>query len=93
MTLTDLQKEDFFEVAQGLYWYCADYHGGMGSTEYRVMCQLQYQPAPSENGPDGYETAQEVYAALERHELDVESVLAWVEQAHRRHRIAMGEED
>jgi hypothetical protein len=24
----------------GAYWYCVDYHGGMGSAEYRLQCKI-----------------------------------------------------
>jgi hypothetical protein len=82
MTLNDLQQEDYFAVAQGLHWYCAHWHGGQRSTEYRVMCQLDYAPAHSESGPHGDETASKVYAALERKELDPEALLTWVESAY-----------
>lgn len=53
---------DVFDVAQGLYWYCAGYHAGQGSGEYRILCSLGYSPGASERGPEGL--AREVYAML-----------------------------
>jgi hypothetical protein len=41
---------DAMAAAMGLYAYCAHYHGGQGSKEYRVMCELTrpglYSPGP-----------------------------------------------
>ena len=33
-----------FEAAEGLYWFAADYHGGMGTTLYRIMSTLGFKP-------------------------------------------------
>lgn len=28
------------ETLRGIYWYCADYHDGQWSREYRIMCRI-----------------------------------------------------
>lgn len=71
-------KDDVFSVAQGLYWYCADYHGGQNSEEYSIMSQLEYRPAPSERGPSD-SIAQAVYDDLGQGQLDMGDVYDWIE--------------
>lgn len=67
-----------FNLAAGLYWYCADWHGGMSSPEYSIMsAQLAYQPGPSECSPgdgpptDDNEDDHYVYCELQRHNQEV----------------------
>jgi hypothetical protein len=65
---------DRFDIAQGLYWYCNDYHGGQGSDLYRILSQVSgiYRPGAMEHGPsDGGEM---VYAALEAGDLDADEL-------------------
>lgn len=76
--LLGLIPEDRFEVAEGLYWYCADYHGGQRSEEYRIMCGLRYRPGPLERGPEEVGIARDVYAALERGDVSAKAVSEWV---------------
>lgn len=54
-----------FPIAQGLYWYCVDNHGGQGSDEYHIQCSLCYKPGLRELGPD-CEVSRHVYECLER---------------------------
>ena len=35
-----------FDKRIGMYWYCHDYHTGMYSREYRIMCKIKYKPSP-----------------------------------------------
>jgi len=42
-----------FDIAEGLYWHCADWHGGQWSTRYRIQCELDYNPGACESSPDG----------------------------------------
>ncbi|MBK6942476.1 MAG: hypothetical protein IPH13_20055 [Planctomycetes bacterium] len=52
-----------FDLAQALYWYASDWHGGQWHQLYSVLGVLHYRPGNSENGPeDG--TAQDIYDAL-----------------------------
>lgn len=53
-----LTPDDKFSIAQALYWYCADYHGGQWSKEYAVMCQLGYHPGRTECGVDRWNNQQ-----------------------------------
>jgi hypothetical protein len=57
-------KATAFDMACGLYWHCADYHGGQASERYSILSTLEYNPGASESGPDG-EAAQYVYDLLE----------------------------
>ena len=73
-------REDAFSVAQALYWYCAHYHGGQWSPEYRVLSQLQYKPGALERGIDKSDhVSKAIYRDLKNHTLNVADVLAWVE--------------
>jgi hypothetical protein len=59
------QEKNYFDVAQGLYWFCVENHSGQWSTLYRISCTLDYHPGCMENGPDADSDASEVYAHLE----------------------------
>ena len=72
-----LEYADRFDVAQGLYWYCADFHDGQWSKEYSVLSTLGYKPAHSERGPDT-EDAQRTYDALRGGLVTLEDVVARV---------------
>jgi len=61
--LTDVTTENYFDVADGLYWFCMEWHSGQGSRLYAVGSNLGFRPAPSARGPEG-ETAREVYDEL-----------------------------
>lgn len=39
----------YFDAADGLYWFCSDYHGGQNSVLYSILsARLQYKPGPNE---------------------------------------------
>lgn len=57
-------KHVAFDIACGLYWHCADWHGGQSSVRYSILCSLGYNPGACERGPDG-EASQYVYDLLE----------------------------
>ena len=40
-----VDRDNYFDVAEGLYWFCAHYNNGQWSPLYRIQCQLQYKPA------------------------------------------------
>jgi hypothetical protein len=65
---------DRCDIAQGLYWYCNDYHGGQGSHLYRILSKVSgiYRPASWEDGPSG--GGEMVYAALEAGDLDADEL-------------------
>ena len=63
--LADLdEKCDLFNLAEGLYWYCHDYHTGQWSDEYSVLSTLDYSPSPLANGVEEGSAAHEVYIQL-----------------------------
>jgi len=45
-------SDAYFDMAQGLYWFAADNHGGMSDPLYGILSTLGYGPAPSERGPN-----------------------------------------
>jgi hypothetical protein len=75
--------EGYFDAAQGLYWYAADYHEGQSSLLYSILSsRLGYRPAPSESCPDPDSIAEWFYDALVAGEVDAEDVLAFVETGY-----------
>jgi hypothetical protein len=60
----DDEKCALFDLADGLYWYCHDYHTGQWSDEYSVLSTLDYSPSPLARGVEEGSTAQEVYSQL-----------------------------
>ena len=58
-------EADAFDVAQAIYWFCSDWHGGQWSNLYAALCGVGYTPGDCENGcePDGMSTF--MYEALE----------------------------
>ena len=52
-------------LASALYWFAADRHAGQWDGLYAAGCVLEYQPGPSERGPDPWwSDAGLLYAAL-----------------------------
>ena len=47
----NVDADNYFDAAEGLHWYCVDYHGGQGSELYRVQCSLGFRPSPFGRGP------------------------------------------
>ena len=60
----DDEKCDLFDLAEGLYWYCSEYHTGQWSDEYSVLSTLDYSPSPLAHGVEEGTTAHEVYSQL-----------------------------
>lgn len=85
-------RDNYFDVAQALYWICVDWHGGQSSVLYRVQCQLDYTPSCMECGTKGHgdECADEIYEYLNvlgtsdygKLESECERLLAEVETAY-----------
>jgi hypothetical protein len=71
-----MSNEFDFDLAQGLYWYLTDNHGGQGSAEYKMLSKLSdiYRPGLLEKGPRTDE-AIDVYEDLESGELDAQEEL------------------
>jgi hypothetical protein len=84
MSILDIMvpSEEYFDAAQGLYWYCSDYHSGQWSEEYSILSTLGYKPASSECGPDPDSTAADIYAALESEEVSVSDVRQFVDRGY-----------
>jgi hypothetical protein len=55
---------DLFDLAEGLYWYCNDYHTGQWSDEYSVLSALDYSPSPLADGVEEGSAAHAVYMQL-----------------------------
>jgi hypothetical protein len=63
--LIEVTPENYFDVADGLYWFCMDWHSGQSSDLYRIGSTMGFKPAPSATGPDG-NTARQVYGELQQ---------------------------
>lgn len=64
--MTTIDRDNYFDAATGLYFYCVDWHGGQASKEYEILSRLQtelnFKPGMSE--PD--DQAQDFYSELEQ---------------------------
>jgi hypothetical protein len=49
---TEVGTDNYFDAAQGLYWYAADYHEGQSSDLYSILSTLDYHPGAMESKPD-----------------------------------------
>ena len=76
-----LTPDDRFSIACALYWYCAHYHGGQNSTEYRILSQLEYRPGALEREPNANDdpTARAMYDDLIAGHFQPDDVFAWIE--------------
>ena len=71
--------ENYFEAAQALYWYCANYHSGLSCPLYSILSRkLGYTPSPSELGVSEEDT---FYKALESGEILAEDMLSAIHEA------------
>lgn len=58
-----VHPDNYFDVADALYWFCVHYHNGQWSPLYSVQCQIGFTPSPCANGPEEGE-ALDVYETL-----------------------------
>ena len=66
LTGIEVTPDNYFDVADGLYWFCMEWHSGQSSVLYSVGSTLGFSPAPSANGP---ETEEGVYVYNELQQL------------------------
>jgi predicted RNA methylase len=59
-----VDRETYFDIAEGLYWFCSDYHGGQYSYFYQAKDMLKFRPSPVRCQPES-DMAWSVYKALE----------------------------
>lgn len=72
-------SEDYFDVAEGLYWFCSDYHEGQFSLLYSIMsARLGFCPSPHDHGCEEGSLAFYVYEALADGAIDPEDALHFV---------------
>jgi hypothetical protein len=57
---------DEFDREEAIYWFAANWHGGMSSNLYEAICSSQYKPGPLRDGPDS-EMAKGAYDELEHY--------------------------
>lgn len=60
-------QDEYYDIIDGTYWFCMDYHGGASSDKYAIGSNLGsiYKPSILANGPEEG-SAQEIYNALAR---------------------------
>ena len=59
--LCDLDEGD---LAEGVYWFCVNWHSGQRCDLYASHCVNPFRPGRSSSGPES-EGSRDVYAALE----------------------------
>jgi hypothetical protein len=78
----EVTKENYFEAAQALYWYCVDNHGGMSCPLYSILsARLGYTPSCSELGVNDDDDSGLFYNALENGEIEAENLLTAIHEA------------
>lgn len=65
--------DDSFDIAESIYWFASDHHGGQWSNLYSVLSCSDYNPGPCTRGPG--ESAQHLYDLLVGHFMKPDSVL------------------
>ena len=75
-----IDKENYFDAARGLHWYCVDNHSGMSSELYSIQCQLDYRPSCSENGASDDDYSGYVYECLEEGVIEPSELLASIQE-------------
>lgn len=70
---------DVFHAAQGLFWFCCDYHEGQGSDRYRILCELGYKAGVLEHGPEEDSLAVDIYQSLVARILEPQDLLEWIQ--------------
>ena len=70
------------DLAQGLYWYLADYHEGQWSENYKLLSQLgeDYRPGMLENGPEKGSDAEYTYKALEAGAVSPQTIFDYIKE-------------
>jgi hypothetical protein len=78
----EVNKENYFEAAQALYWYCSDYHGGMSCPLYSILsARLGYTPSCSEIGVNEDDDSSLFYTELESGAIEAEDLLTAIHEA------------
>jgi hypothetical protein len=78
----EVTKENYFEAAQALYWYCVDNHGGMSCPLYSILsARLGYTPSCSELGVNDDDDSSLFYAELESGAIEAENLLTAIHEA------------
>jgi hypothetical protein len=75
-----IDKENYFDAARGLHWYCVDNHSGMSSELYAIQCELKYTPSPSENGASDDDYSGYVYECLENGIMQPDEILEAIQE-------------
>ena len=69
--MLEITQDNYFEAAQALYWYCYDYHNGIGCPLYSILsARLGYKPAPTETGVSADDDSILFYGLLESGAID-----------------------
>ncbi len=56
------KNHNLFSIAEGCYWFCADYHTGQSSELYELLCKNEFHPGPMVNKPEY--PASDIYSFL-----------------------------
>ena len=64
MFLEDSEIEDY--ALPAIWWFCHDYHEGIGSHKYRILCEVEFKPRKlASSVEDEGEIVQDMYMDLE----------------------------
>lgn len=54
-----------FDIAEAIYWFASNYHGGQWSNLYSSLSTSEYRPGPCTRGPEEGSQAELLYQELE----------------------------
>ncbi len=81
MSIDSITAENYFEAAQGLHWYCVEFHSGMSSELYAIQCELGYTPSCAEDGVTEDNASAFFYEALEIGSIEASTLLELIQEA------------
>ena len=64
MKIIEVDKENYFSAAEGLYWFCSENYSGMGDIRYNILSRLDFNPGMGSSSDDMEGESQYVYNSL-----------------------------
>ena len=59
------KESNEFDIAEAIYWFAGNYHGGQWTNLYSVLSTSDYRPGPMTDGPEPDSQSAMIYSELE----------------------------
>ncbi len=66
-TIPTINKENYFDAAEGLWWYLSRHHRGQESREYAILSLLDFKPSMNGISDDAFP----FYRAFKANDIDI----------------------